>query len=156
MPSRRDIQDHVGALRAVVEERISGHWRLDDERWRAHDALHVELRDSLREYKVSSNEWRQTLNDLSARMLTRTEYEAKHGALEALLASSSAALDAKTVAVNERLTEKIEPLKDARISTDVERRTTRSIFTDIRVTILAAATIIGILIGVANYFVAHP
>jgi len=150
------LTERIDHARDELRERMDGHWTLDDERWKAHDALHIELRESLREYKVSSNEWRQTLNDLSARMLTRTEYEAKHGALEDRIEVLARTLDQRVSAVNDRLSEKIEPLKDARIGAEVERRTTRTVFSDLRVTILLAASIIGVLLAIATYVAAHP
>lgn len=44
----------------------------------------------LNDYKVTSNEWRGTLADTTAKMLTRIEYEAKHDALEQIVGAVSA------------------------------------------------------------------
>ena len=85
-----------------LEERVAGHWRLDDERWVGHLREHA-LQDkaldvadkargealktasaSLDAYKATSNEFRGALSDQSKLFVTQTEHDAWGVRLSAL------------------------------------------------------------------------
>ena len=72
-------------LDSVIAERVESNRRIADERWRSHEAFHVDLAKALYEYKRSANEWRATLNDFRSTGVSRDEYTAEHKLLEARL-----------------------------------------------------------------------
>lgn len=144
MPKKKNLKcslDHqlIDAKIGIIEERISGHWTLDDERWRAHDRLHIELARALSEYKTQANEWRTTLNDLRLNLVTKAEYEAKHESLRSELVSELRPIDAKVDTAREWQT-----ARDAR-----ERGVTNTLSVQ-RTLLLVVGSIVGTIIGIAS------
>jgi len=80
---------------SAIQERIAGHWRLDDERWVAHQREHAILDKStdqaseiaakaLDAYKMQANEFRGSLADQRAEFVTRAEHGAFGARIDAL------------------------------------------------------------------------
>lgn len=122
---------------AAADEKMHGHWRLDDERWISHKEMHSELGASLRDYKRESNEWRQTVSDLRTTFMAKAEVQSELRRLEALIAAVDNRLD-----IIERA---VQSINDTNVAT-------RSLLSSGRNLIILAFTIIGGLIAVAVYF----
>ena len=65
------------AIRDLMDERD----RRYDEREAAHKLALDTAERALDAYKAQANEWRGTLNDVSLRMMLRTEYESAHSSI---------------------------------------------------------------------------
>ena len=111
--------------RAAIEERITGHWALDDERWRGHAESHKELASNLTNYKSDANEWRATLSDLRGNFLTKSEFDAEHRALRADLTGEIKALDS-TVNSNRDRISALETARATGEATDLVQATARA------------------------------
>ena len=141
--SRGNLDDRL----ANVNDHVDGLQLLANERWDAHKSQHSELANSLRDYKVESNEWRATLSDLRITFIPKAEFQSEHRALEAKLsgliqnnATLIATLDARLDSVERA----IQSINDREV-------TTRSVLSSGRNLIVVAFTIIGGLIGLALY-----
>lgn len=78
----RQVDAHIEVAIGRLEEQMRGHWRLDDERFRARDAAQAEVARQLEAFKVLSNEWRGALADLSSTKISQATYEARHTQLD--------------------------------------------------------------------------
>lgn len=87
---------------AIIDERMSGHWNLDDERWAGHTREHV-LQDraldvaekaraealklsntNLESYKATANEFRGALKDQALLFVTKSEQDAWYSRISVL------------------------------------------------------------------------
>jgi hypothetical protein len=122
----------------ILDERMSGHWTLDDERWRSHDRTHVELARNLVDYKRESNEWRGTVSDIRSSFLLKSEYMANHDGLRSELLAETKPISARLAVV-----ETWQLARDAR-----ERGVTSTLSAQ-RGVLLVVGSIIGTILGVA-------
>lgn len=136
--------DHqlIDAKIEVIEERISGHWTLDDQRWVGHGEAHKEFSRSLTEYKSSANEWRSTLADLRGNFLTKSEFEAKYSALRSELLGELKPMEATLGTVKEWQT-----ARDAR-----ERGVTTTLSAQ-RTVLLVVGSVVGTVAALAGLIV---
>lgn len=78
----RRVDEHIEVAVARLDAQMRGHWRLDEERFRARDAAALEVAKQLQAFKDLSNEWRGALSDLSETKLSKDAYEPRHSQLE--------------------------------------------------------------------------
>jgi hypothetical protein len=126
---------------AVAEAERHRIEQLADERWVAHKDSHAVIADALREYKREANEWRSTLSDLRSSFLPKNEFLSEHRALDAKLHGEIIAALAKVEALDTRLDAVAGDVK----TTSTEQIARRSVFTDSRNIVSAAALIFGVI-----------
>ena len=118
---------------ARLEAEMRGHWKLDEERFRARDAAAREIAQALRDFKALSNEWRGALSDLATTKVSNEAYDARHSELTGRIG-----------AAEKRLSEMHG------ISAGVEQTRIRTLGV-----IAAAGTLIGIVLGLAAFALAR-
>jgi hypothetical protein len=91
----------LGALEALLHERD----RRMEERFEGQNQALKRAEKQLDAYKEASNEWRDTLNDLAGKLLTRVEWDNSHRLLIDRFETWSKSSDARFDTVNNRVAE---------------------------------------------------
>lgn len=140
MVTRANLDDRLATILRMHED----HLLLAVERWSAHRAVHEQVAESLNEYKVSANEWRQTLLDVRGTFIPKAEYQAEHRGLEAKIHGEIERVLAKVETLDARIDVLSSDVKDIH----VEQTARRSVFSDSRNLIVTISLIFGIIASV--------
>ena len=140
MVTRSNVDDRL----ETVKQRQDDHVELAKERSEAHRAVHAAVAESLRDYKVEANEWRQTLQDLRLTFMPKGEFLSEHRALEAKLHGEIQALAGIVTALDTRIDTNTSDIKDTR----TEQTARRSVFADSRNVLGTAGILFGIVASV--------
>lgn len=131
------------SLRDYLEEVV----RRIDERHRTFELQAAET-------KQAANEWRGALQDRERATVSRNEFDAKIGALEAKTDQASATNAALLAALGVEMRAGFESLKLTRAASEAGRDATRRTAADLRVWLLGAATFVATVLAAVSTVVA--